>query len=130
MLLECEVFEQRDDWDSFKAIMDPFQFALDALAEPAVDEEGERAKVKVAKDRLMLALRVVQRTPELTQNERRRVIDELKDRFAAARNELVVKGLTGHAQISLSEIMRRSTISVAEAARRGPVSDLDIEAPE
>lgn len=132
ILLECEVFEERDDWDSFKAIMDPFQLALDALAEPSANDEAEKAKVKLAEDRLLPALRVVQKTPELTQTDRRRVIDVLKERFAEAKKDLGVKGLVASASphLTLSELIKRSPISVAEAARRGSVSELDIEAPE
>ncbi len=130
ILLECEVFEERDDWDSFKAINEPFQLALDALAEPSANAEAEKAKIKLAEDRLLPALRAVQKTPELTQADRRRVIDVLKDRFAQGKQDLNVKGLYANSQLTLAQLIKQSPIDIAEAVRRGPITSQDIQAPD
>ncbi len=82
MLLRIEVMSHRDDWDTLPSISGPYKDSLDALA--AQDESR-------AVEHLRAALLAAFKAAEVTQAHRRVIIDELKQRYALAKESLLFK---------------------------------------
>lgn len=79
MLFRVEIFEERDDWEALSYIDEPCQQAIDALQSD--DDKKADLFIKTALRRAMSA-------PDLTEADRRRVVDKLKERYKAAREQL------------------------------------------
>jgi hypothetical protein len=113
MLLRIERLETRDDWDSLSAIHDPYQQAIDQLT------DGELAPAQKA---LKKAIGAALKSSDLTDSDRRRVIDALRKRYAEA--EQLVGGAAFGEGVSRSLAHLLSVaISPAEAAAQGAISE-------
>jgi hypothetical protein len=75
MLFRIERRTDRDDWDELASIREPFEKALEALA----DGESERADAQ-----LKAALVATLQSHDLTRADRRRVAEAVKDRYDEA----------------------------------------------
>jgi hypothetical protein len=116
MVLRVEVFTDRDDYDKLSFIKDPFEEALNALP---IDDDP--ASVKKADMFMQTALRRVLQSPDLTQADRRRVVDLLKAQYRIAKEGL--RGGVGR-DVSLPVLLR--SMSVDQAAARGEPTVDDI----
>lgn len=81
MLLRIDVSTVRDDWDMLPAISSPYKECLDAL--------GAQNETQ-AREHLRATLLAAFKAAELTQAHRRVVIDELKRRYATAKESLLL----------------------------------------
>jgi len=117
MLIRVVRFDARNDWDSLNAIMQPYQQAVDLLTDGQSDA-GKKALKK--------AVGAALKSMDLTETDRRRVIDALKKRYADA-EELVGSGaFSEDVDNSLGKLME-TAISPAEAAALGPISQAEAE---
>ncbi|MBV8138953.1 MAG: hypothetical protein JO121_25500 [Deltaproteobacteria bacterium] len=116
MLFRIELFTDRDDWDKLTSIDTPYQEALTAAG------EGDEAKATFF---LRRALRAAQGADELTEVDRRRVVDKIKERYQQRKAELQVSGAVGGLPQPLGEAMR-TAISVEEAIQRGAPTDAEV----
>jgi hypothetical protein len=81
MLLRIDVSTVRDDWDMLPAISTPYKECLDALG-----AQNESQALEHLRATLLAAFKAA----ELTQAQRRVVIDELKRRYATAKESLLL----------------------------------------
>jgi hypothetical protein len=104
MLLHVEVFEERDDWDGLQTIAGPLERAIQALTERKAED------ARVARDQAISAALLA---PELTNADRRRVIDRVKERFREA-----ASGFESVQQpVSLAGLMATAESPAAAAAK-------------
>jgi|GEM_PF-806469 len=113
MLLRVEVFDKRDDWEHLASIQEPFQEALKALRGAQSNEES----IQHMRTALLRAIQ----SPELTETDRKRVVQSLKERYEAFKKTLDFSGALGEI-VTLKDVMR-APMSV-KAAR-----DLDEPTP-
>ena len=113
MLLRIERVDARDDFDSLSAIHEPYQQAIDLLT---------NGDLPPAQKALKKAIGAALKSSDLTDPDRRRVIDALKKRYAEAEQLLGAGALTEESTQSLSDLVRRQAIPVLEAAALGPIS--------
>lgn len=78
MLLRIETLPERDDWDSLSTINEPWQKAIDALTQ--VDAAGN-PRVADADTYVRLAAAEALRSPDLTEQDRRRVAKAIRERY-------------------------------------------------
>lgn len=109
LLLRIEVKTTRDDWETFPSISKPYKDCVDALAE----QDESRAH-----EHLRAAVLAAFKAPELTQAQRRVVVDELRRRYATARESLLIQAVAPR--------MRGIEMPSAPAAGLS----FDMEAPE
>lgn len=81
MLLRIDVSTVRDDWDMLPSISAPYKECLNALGAQSESQ---------ALEHLRATLLAAFKAPELTQAHRRVVIDELKRRYATAKESLLL----------------------------------------
>ncbi|MGA2289058.1 hypothetical protein [Bradyrhizobium sp.] len=117
IVLRVEILTERDDWQKLTFIDEPFQQALDALADGNDEESKKKGDLF-----LQTALRRVLRSPDLTQADRTRVIPLLKDQYRLAKDGLGIKGLAQQ-RANLQQMMK-SAMTV-DAALERPEPSLD-----
>jgi len=108
MLLQVEIFENRDDWNQLTYVAEPLNEVIDALS------SGDEAKAKL---QLQSAKRNVWKSQDLTQADRTRVVARLNEWFVQARDDLQTKGAIGR-DITLQGVMR-DAMPAAKALDRG-----------
>jgi hypothetical protein len=96
ILLRIEAADTRDDWDSLGAIKDPYGQAVDMLTTSQLD---------AAQGFLRKAIGAALKSPDLTEVDRRRVIDILKQRYNAAKDMLGAGAFRQGADSSLAALM-------------------------
>jgi hypothetical protein len=110
MLLHVEVFEERDDWDGLQTIIAPLERSIQAVAERKMDD---------AKEALNQAVAAALLAPELTNADRRRVVDQVKGRYREAASGFESTEEPG--PVSLSALMAKAE-SVEKAAEKPPLT--------
>jgi hypothetical protein len=105
MLFWIERVTERDDWESFANVKEPFNEALDALAE----DEPERAQ-----SLLRTALVIARKSPDFTRADRTRIARTLKEEFDRAGEEGLA-AVRPEREADLGDLMRRG-ISAEQAA--------------
>ena len=113
MLIRIERLDERDDFDSLSAIHDPYQQAIDLLT------DGE---VQPAQKALKKAIGAALKSNDLTETDRRRVIDVLKKRYANAQDLVGSAAFKDVSNKTLSYLMK-GAIKPAEAAALGRISE-------
>ncbi|MBB5060940.1 hypothetical protein HDF16_005676 [Granulicella aggregans] len=113
MVLRIERVDSRDDFDSLSAIYEPYQLAIDLLS------QGD---LPAAQNALKQAVRAALKSNDLSESDRRRVIDALKKRYADARDLLGAAAVSEFVSDSLDELISKQAISVAEASALGSIS--------
>ena len=111
ILLHIEKRPDRDDWEGFPSIIDPFNNALTALG----DDQRERAD-----SLLRVAVATVLQSPDLTAVDRRRVATALRDRYHEAL-DLGLAAARPEESASLAELVERA-MPVNEAVALGEPS--------
>ena len=79
MLLQVEFRQDKDDWDALTEIKDPWEKAIDALSQNNLD---------LARVHMSACLMAASRSPDLTRNDRRAVVERLKSKFVETRDAL------------------------------------------
>jgi hypothetical protein len=104
MLIEVKVFDERDDCDELLSILTPLELAIKAIA--AGKEDDARQHLNGAIAAALLA-------PELTNADRRRVIDRVKERYRVAKSGF--ESATGAAvePVSLQKLMKTGPSAAA-----------------
>ena len=115
ILLRIERLDTRDDWDSLSAIHDPYQQAIDLLT------DGDLPPAQKA---LKKAIGGALKSSDLTESDRRRVIDALKKRYADAEKLVGSGAFNEAADKSLSSLLKHA-ISPSEAAALGKISEAE-----
>jgi hypothetical protein len=96
VLLRIEAAEARDDWDSLDAIKDPYAQAVDMLTTSQLD---------AAQGFLRKAIGAAVKSPDLTEVDRRRVVDILKQRYNAAKDMIGAGAFVQGGETSLAALM-------------------------
>jgi hypothetical protein len=112
MLLRVERVDARDDWDALSAIREPYQRALDMLTEDQLD---------AAQSTLKKAIGAALKSSDLTEVDRRRVIDALKKRYHEAKDLLGAGAFADEADRSLNSLIAVA-IAPHQAAALGRIS--------
>jgi hypothetical protein len=120
MVLHIEVRAERDDWNALASIAEPFKRAIEALS------GGDSAK---AEAEVRLALRAAYVAAELTDADRRRVIELIKAEYARAKADLDFRGLVPGEVPDLQQLVTVRAISGATAAELGKPSWSDLQLP-
>jgi len=115
MVVRVERVDARGDWDQLSKIREPYQQAVDALT------EGE---LPAAQKALKKAIGAALKSDDLTETDRRRVIDALRKRYKAA-EELLGSGAFSDAADQTVEKLLELAIPPAEAAALGPIKDAE-----
>jgi hypothetical protein len=113
LLLRIERLDERDDFDSLSIISEPYQQAIDFLT------EGE---LEAAKKSLKKAIGAALKSRDLTESDRRRVIDKLKERYANAAQQIGSNAFAEPHNRTLSSLMA-DAISPEEAAALGKITE-------
>lgn len=117
MVIRIERLDERDDFDSLSAIHDPYQQAIDLLT------DGDLPPAQKA---LKKAIGAALKSDDLTESDRRRVIDVLKKRYANAQDLIGSNAVKDDLNPSLSHLMRSTiVIKPTEAAALGKISELE-----
>jgi hypothetical protein len=106
LLLHIEVRDTRDDFNSLSSIAEPYSKCVDALA------ENDTAKADLY---LRQALAAALKAEELTRADRRRVIDQLKQDYAAIAGDLKGQNLLDAPRATLQELMNHAARAVPSA---------------
>jgi hypothetical protein len=96
MLLRIERLAARDDWEGLTSIREPYQRALDLLTED---------QLEAAQTALKKAIGAALKSSDLTEVDRRRVIEALKQRYRDARDLLGAGAFADEAERSLTSLM-------------------------
>jgi hypothetical protein len=113
MLIRIERLDRRDDWDSLSIIHEPYQQAIDLLT------DGELAPAQKA---LKKAIGAALKSSDLTESDRRRVIEALKGRYADAQQLIGSAAFADAPHRTLSHLMKQA-ITPAEAVALGRISE-------
>ena len=113
MLLRVERVETRDDWEGLTAIREPYQRALDLLTED---------QLEAAHSALKKAIGAALKSSDLTEVDRRRVIEALKQRYRDAKDLLGAGAFAGEADGSLTSLMD-DAMPPSRAAALGRMSE-------
>src|SRR6185295_16287013 len=108
MLFRVELLDKRDDWEGLKSIKEPFDDALNAL--------GNKDQ---ATQFMRTALLRATRSPDLTDVDKRRVVDRLIEKYEEAKKVSEFRGATQRESQSLDQIMR-NPLNVKVALAKGP----------
>jgi hypothetical protein len=112
MLLRIERVEARDDWDEITSIREPYQRALDMLTDDQLD---------AAQGALKKAIGAALKSQDLTEVDRRRVIDALKKRYNNAKDMLGAGAFADESERSLEALMTQA-IAPHRAAALGRIT--------
>ncbi|MBV8188226.1 MAG: hypothetical protein JOY64_02150 [Alphaproteobacteria bacterium] len=121
MLLRIESLPERDDWDSLDAIKQPYDQAIDMLT--SSDLDGDK-QVDAAQKILRKAIGAALKSPDLTEVDRRRVIDIIKQRYKDAKAMVGAGAFIRDTDRSLKALLREA-MSPSEAAAMGPITELE-----
>ena len=94
MLFRVELLDQRDDWEGLNSIKEPFDEALNAL--------GDEKSIHFMRAALLRATL----SPDLTEVDKRRVVERLIEKYEAAKKVSQFRGATTRESESLDHIMR------------------------
>lgn len=114
MLLRVERVTTRDDWDALSAIKDPYQRAVDMLSEDHLE---------AAQGQLKKAIGAALKSPDLTEIDRRVVIDALKKRYQNARDLLGSGAFSEGVDSSLSSLVGAEALTPVQAAALGRIGE-------
>lgn len=113
MLIRIERLDERDDFDSLSAIRDPYQQAIDLLV------SGD---LQPAKKALLKSIGAAWKSNDLTETDRRRVIEVLRKRYADAEQAMGSGAFAEERNQTLKALMK-SAIKPDEAAALGKISE-------
>lgn len=114
ILLRVERLTARDDWDALTAIKEPYQRAVDMLSEDHLE---------AAQSALKKAIAAALKSQDLTEVDRRVVIDALKKRYQNAKDMIGAGAFSEGADSSLASLVDAEGISPSQAAALGRISD-------
>ncbi|AUX43548.1 uncharacterized protein SOCE26_049980 [Sorangium cellulosum] len=112
MLLRLELLTERDDWDQLRSIAEPYAEMLDALG------EGNKGR---AESCLRQAIVAALKAPELTQVDRRRIAEALKQRYVESQSALLLPTFSEAEGGDLGALLRAAP-PAEEVAREGALS--------
>lgn len=112
MLLRIQRVAARDDWEGLTAIREPYQRALDMLSDDQLD---------AAQSALKKAITAALKSPDLTEVDRRVVIDGLRKRYQNAKEMLGSGAFAEEADRSLQAVVG-DAIKPTQAAALGRIS--------
>ncbi len=113
MLIRVERRDERDDFDSLSSIREPYQQAIDLLT------DGE---LQPAKKALRKAIGAALKSSDLTEADRRRVIDVLKARYANAEEQIGSGAFAEEQNRSLGALVA-GAMKPEEAAALGKITE-------
>jgi hypothetical protein len=113
MVFRVDIFEERDDWESLSPIWNPFQQALDDLADPSTETR--------ALSFLRMAQSAARKSADLTIADRRRVPAALQELFDQAKNQQGRAGLMAKQSLGVTRTVK-SVMSAEQAAAKGEPS--------
>lgn len=113
MLLRIERVDARDDWEGLAAIREPYQRAIDMLGED---------QLEAAQRELKKAITSALKSPDLTEVDRRVVIDGLRKRYQNAKEMLGAGAFAEEADRSLQAVVS-DAIRPAQAAALGAIGE-------
>ncbi|HVG54465.1 MAG TPA: hypothetical protein VM846_08560, partial [Vicinamibacterales bacterium] len=114
ILLRVERATTRDDWDALSAIREPYQRAVDMLSEDHLE---------AAQSALKKAIGAALKSQDLTEVDRRVVIDALKKRYQNAKDLIGAGAFSEGADSSLASLVSVEAISPSQAAALGRIGD-------
>lgn len=113
MLLRIERVDARKDWDALAAIRDPYQIAIDMMTDGRLD---------AAHASLKKAIGAALKSKDLTEVDRRRVIDALRTRYEEAKDLIGSGAFAAETDKRLDRLMTNA-MTPAQAAARGPIGE-------
>lgn len=127
-LFRLDAFSERDDWEQLSSIKEPFDQAVDALSNAAMEPEPDKqaAMLAGATRWLTVALNAAYKSKDLTSTiGRRQVVDALKRKFAEARQAFGQGAAAARPDFGFAAAMA-NRISPDEAAALGPLDESEL----
>jgi hypothetical protein len=112
MLFELEGTAERNDYRHLKDIAEPMNAALDAVI------DGDKGAIKLTKKRL---LKAVSRSPDVAQDDQRRILDALDKELKDARKRASEFGAAGVARQDLDAVVGKWAEPIETFKGLGPV---------
>lgn len=110
MLFRTELLDKRDDWESLSSIQEPFHEALKALQDQSASNQATQY--------MRTALLKATLSPDLTDVDKRRVVDHLIEKYNDTKRVLSFSGAVGDDVPTLKQVMR-TPMSVNMALGKG-----------